>query len=173
VKNLWVKKKYKKNKKNAIEKQNQKQKKNARKKTKTKLKKKTKQKNTEKKNEKNCQKKTLTTVNFLRVLVYYLINKTQLMWRFGSADELVDIELRFEWHFGAVTWSIDATPPMPHSERPHVSITQKMLLEDNLQVFPFSFFLRPKKENSKSKDKSNVSVMEMLLLSSSRSRERY
>jgi hypothetical protein len=114
--------------------------------------------------------------DFISKLFSYKIwtgNKTQLMWRFGSADELVDIELRFEWHFGAVTWWIDATPPMPHSERPHVSITQKMLLEDNLQVFPFSFFLRPKKENSKSKDKSNVSVMEMLLLSSSRSRERY
>lgn len=114
--------------------------------------------------------------DFISKLFSYKIwteNKTQLMWRFGSADELVDIELRFEWHFGAVTWSIDATPLMPHSERLHVSITRKMLLEDNLQVFPFSFFLRPKKENSKSKDKSNVSVMKMLLSSSSRSRERY
>ena len=53
------------------------EKKNARKKTKKNWKKKRnkKQKKTEKKNEKNCpkKKKTLATVNFLRVLVYYLM----------------------------------------------------------------------------------------------------
>ena len=68
VKNIRVKKKH--IKKTAIEKQNQKRKKKCKKKNEKKLNKKTKQKT-----KKNCpkKKKTLSTVNFLRVLVYYLI----------------------------------------------------------------------------------------------------
>jgi adenosyl cobinamide kinase/adenosyl cobinamide phosphate guanylyltransferase len=43
-------------------------------------KKKRNKKTLKKKMKKLSKKKTLATVNFLRVLVYYLINKTQLMW---------------------------------------------------------------------------------------------